>query len=158
APAAFRSTTATRQPSAARTSASALPRLRAPPVTMATRSRSPRSTSAPLEVGLAPGEERLDALRGVLRPQRLEEGAGLDLERPVDGRPQALVDRLDQEPGGDRRPPGELAGQGQALRGRDLGAQDEELQRPGAADQPGQPLGAAVAGDDAQVRLRLPHP
>src|SRR3989442_13610773 len=124
---------ATRQPSAASASASARPRLRAPPVTTATRSRIPRSTLLPLEARLALGEEGLDPLGGVLRLQRLEEGAGLDLERLVDRPVQAVVDRLDDEPGGDRRPLGQLKGQ------RLGGVPRVALLRAPGAPAPGQP-------------------
>src|SRR5262249_51803152 len=93
----FRSTIATRQPSAASASASALPRLRAPPVTSATRSRMPRSILPALELRLALGEERLEPLGGVLGTQRLEERARLDRQRLVDRRVEPVVDGLDQE-------------------------------------------------------------
>src|SRR2546428_4491471 len=106
APSALRSQTATRQPSAASTVASAWPRLRAPPVTSATRPRMPRSTLPALERGLALGEERLDALGGVLGAERLQKGARLDLERLVDGRREPVVDGLDEQARGDRRGPG----------------------------------------------------
>ena len=78
APSSFRSTIATLQPSAARRSASALPRLRAPPVTSATRSRMPRSTLLPLELRLALAEERLDAFR---RRPRCEAPSGTRASR-----------------------------------------------------------------------------
>src|SRR5262245_56551751 len=158
--------------------ASALPRLRAPPVTSATRPRMPRSMRlSPLEARLALGEERLDALRGVFRLQRFEERANLDVDRLVDRRLEALVDRLDDEAGRDGRPLGDLARQRlrvvegltflrepvdeaerQAFRRRYLRPHDEELERLGTADQARQTLRAAEARRDAEVRLGLPHP
>src|SRR4051812_13913045 len=109
APSSLRSTIATRQPSAASSSASALPRLRAPPVTSATRSRIPRSIALlPLELRLALAEERLDALGGVLGAEDLQEGARLDLERLVDRRVEPVVHRFDDEPRRDGRPLADL--------------------------------------------------
>src|SRR5438105_6612926 len=99
---------ATRQPSAASTVASAWPRLRAPPVTSATRPRMPRSTLPALERGLALGEERLDALGSVLGAERLQECARLDLERLVDGRREPVVDGLDEQARRHRRALGDL--------------------------------------------------
>src|SRR5687767_9707080 len=98
------------QPSAASASASALPRLRAAPVTSATLPAIPRSMALfPLEVRLALGEERLDAFGGVLGPQRFQEGAHLDVERLVHGRLETLFDGLDRERGGQGRALGDLA-------------------------------------------------
>src|SRR5213083_1665314 len=96
APSALRSKIATRQPSAASTDASAWPRLRAPPVTSATRPRMPRSKLSALELGLALGEECLDALGRVLGAERLEKRAALDLEGLVDGRVEPVVHGFDQ--------------------------------------------------------------
>src|SRR5262245_60754942 len=160
APSPSRSTIATGQPSAASVVASALPRLRAPPVTSATRPRMPRSMRlSPPEARLALGEERLDALRGVFGLQRFQERAHLDVDRLVDRRLEALVDCLDDEPGRDWRAPGDLARQrlrvveglaflcqpvdetkGQALRARHLRAEDEKLESLGAADEARQAL------------------
>src|SRR5262249_58725303 len=56
-----------------------------------------------LEARLALGEERLDAFGGVLGLEGLEERAHLDVDRLVDRRLEPLVDRLDDEPGRDRR-------------------------------------------------------
>src|SRR2546427_11830868 len=103
APSPSRSRIAIAQPSAASATASALPRLRAAPVTSAILPRIPRSILLPLEVRLALGEERLDAFRGVLGLERLEKRAHLDIGRLVDRRVEPFVDRLDDEPGRDRR-------------------------------------------------------
>src|SRR5207302_8074126 len=46
----------------------------------------------------------------------------------------------------------------ETLLGRDLRAEQQELQRLGAADEARQPLGAAVAGNDPEIRFRLAHP
>src|SRR4029450_2599082 len=62
-----------------------------------------------LKARLAFGEERLDALRGVLGLERFQERADLDVDRLVDRRLEPRVDGLDDEPGGDRRPLGDLA-------------------------------------------------
>src|SRR5260370_5451633 len=97
---------AIRQPSAASTVASAGPRIGAPPVTSATRPRMPRSTLPALERRLAVGEERLDALGGILGAERLQKCARLDLERLVDGRGEPVVDGLDEQARGHRRAPG----------------------------------------------------
>src|SRR5258706_14621731 len=94
---------ATRQPSAASTVASAWPRLRAPPVTSATRPRMPRATLSALERGLALGEDRLDALGGVLGAKRLQKGARPGLERPVEGLRHPVVDALADNAGAPRR-------------------------------------------------------
>src|SRR3989442_5408913 len=115
APSPSRSTIAIAPPSPASVVASARPRLRAPPVTSATRPRMPRSMLLPFEVRLALGEERLDTLRGVLGLERFDERADLDVDRLVDRRLEALVHRLDDEPGGDWRPLRDLAGQGPRL-------------------------------------------
>src|SRR5207245_3687905 len=104
APSPSRSRIAIAQPSPARATASALPRLRAAPVTSAILPRIPRSILLPLEVRLALGEERLDAFRGVLGLERLEKRAHLDVGRLVDRRVEPFVDRLDDKPGRDRRP------------------------------------------------------
>src|SRR5438445_12893566 len=103
APSPSRSRIAIAQPSAASATASALPRLRAAPVTSAILPRIPRSILLPLEVRLALGEERLDAFRGVLGLERLEKRAHLDVGRLVDRRVEPFVDRLDDKPGRDRR-------------------------------------------------------
>src|SRR5262249_11554508 len=168
---------------------SCLPRLRAPPVTSATlpsmprftdRSTGPRSSRrilAALELGGALGEERLDALAGVLRLERGQEGADLDLDGLIDRRVDAIVDGLDDEPRGDGRPLAQRAGQrlrvvqrlpvlrqaidepdAVALGRGDLGAEDQMLERQAASDQAGKALRAPVAGRDAEVRLGLPHP
>src|SRR5437660_7764775 len=105
APSPSRSRIAIAQPSAASATASALPRLRAAPVTSAILPRIPRSILLPLEVRLALGEERLDAFRGVLGLERLEKRAHLDVGRLVDRRVEPFVDRLDDKPGRDRRAP-----------------------------------------------------
>src|SRR5262249_6622561 len=47
--------------------------------------------------------------------------------------------------------------EGQTFGGRDLRAQDHELERLGAADEPRHALSAAKAGNDAEVRLGLAH-
>src|SRR5256885_12062639 len=107
APSPSRSRIAIAQPSAASATASALPRLRAAPVTSAILPRIPRSILLPLEVRLALGEERLDAFRGVLGLERLEERADLDVDRLVDRRLEPFVHCLDDEPGRDRRAPGD---------------------------------------------------
>src|SRR6266446_1939716 len=139
----------------------------------APRSRSIRATASctcpvsypevhplsPLEARLALGEEGLDALRGVLGPERLQECAHLDLARLVDGRLEPLVNRLDDQARGDRRTLGDLPREGpgvgerlallaqtvhepegQTLRRRDLRAEDQELERLRAPDQRRQPL------------------
>src|SRR5215470_4512743 len=111
APSAFRSQIATRQPSPASTVASARPRLRAPPVTSATRSRIPRSTSPPLELGLALGEKRLDSLGGVLGAHGLDKQPRLDLERLVDRSVEAVIDDFDEQLRGQRRSLGDLSRQ-----------------------------------------------
>src|SRR5207253_5920298 len=103
APSPSRSRIAIAQPSAASATASALPRLRAAPVTSAILPRIPRSILLPLEVRLALGEERLDAFRGVLGLERLEKRAHLDVGCLVDRRVEPFVDRLDDKPGRDRR-------------------------------------------------------
>src|SRR5438445_3460275 len=105
APSPSRSRIAIAQPSAASATASALPRLRAAPVTSAILPRIPRSILLPLEVRLALGEERLDAFRGVLGLERLEKRAHLDVGRLVDRPVEPFVDRLDDKPGRDRRGP-----------------------------------------------------
>src|SRR5438105_5771932 len=146
APSPSRSRIAIAQPSAASATASALPRLRAAPVTSAILPRIPRSILLPLEVRLALGEERLDAFRGVLGLERLEKRAHLDVGRLVDRRVEPFVDRLDDKPGRDRRalrdraparprlverlalPREPLCPAGrEALRGRHLRAQDQGL-------------------------------
>ena len=43
----------------------------------------------------------------------------------------------------------------QRLRGADLAAAEDQVLGPGRADQPGQALGAAAAGDDAEQHLGL---
>src|SRR5262245_10185210 len=130
-----------------------------------------------LEARLALGEERLDAFRGVLGLEGLEERADLDVDRLVDRSFEPFVDRLDDEPGRDRRALGDEAGKRRGLVGRlaffrtlvcscgryallrgDLRAEDQELERLRAADQPWHPLRAAEAGRDPEVRLGLPHP
>src|ERR1043166_9585312 len=166
------------QPSPASASASALPRLRAAPVTRATLPRMPRSITSPaLELRLALAEEGLDALGGVLALERRHERVDLDVDRARHRRLQPLVDGLDDGGHRERRALAELPRQRagvvqrlallaepvdqaelEALLGGDLRAQQEELERLRAADQPRQPLGAAVARDDAEVRLRLAHP
>src|SRR2546422_9316682 len=177
APSPSRSRIAIAQPSAASATASALPRLRAAPVTSAILPRIPRSILLPLEVRLALGEERLDAFRGVLGLERLEKRADLDVDRLVDRRVEPFVDRLDDEPGRDRRALSDRArerlrlverlaflresvgeAERQALRRRYLRAQDQDLERLGPADQARHPLRAAEARRDAQVRLGLSHP
>src|SRR5207247_9736547 len=62
APSALRSSTTILHPSAAKAKQSALPRLRAPPVTRATRPLMPRSMLFALELGGEVLEEGLDAL------------------------------------------------------------------------------------------------
>src|SRR5712692_10343340 len=166
-----------RQPSAARTVASAFPRLRAPPVTRATRPLIPRSTLLYFELRLALGEERLNALGGVLGAERLEERPHLDREGLIDRRLDPVVDGFDDQARGHGRTPGDLTRERlrlaerlallgepvdqperQTLRRRYLGAEDHELEGLGAADQPRHALRAAVPGDDAEARLRLAHP
>ena len=61
------------------------------------------------EVGRALGEESLDALARVVGLERLNEGAKLDLDGLVDGRLQAVVHGLDDQPCGDGRPLAQLA-------------------------------------------------
>src|SRR3989442_8748040 len=174
APSPSRSTIAIAHPSAASVVASARPRLRAPPVTSATRPRMPRSMLLPFEGRLALREERLDALRGVLGLERFEECAYLDVDRLVDRRLEALVDGLDDEPCGDRRPLRDLArerpgvveclaflrepvreAERQALLGGRLCAQDQVLEGLGPADEAGEPPPAPQNPGDAEVRLRL---
>src|SRR5919204_2447602 len=113
APSALTSTIAILQPSAASVTASALPRLRAPPVTSATRSLIPRSIAylPSLELGLALAEERLDAFGRIFRLQCLQERARLDLERLVDRLLETIVHRFDEQARGDRRPLGDLRGE-----------------------------------------------
>src|SRR5262249_9963577 len=132
---------------------------------------------APLEVRGPLLEERLEPLGGVLGADHLVEGANLDLDGLVDWRLQAVVHRLDQHPGGEGRPLPQLArqrlrvGERLALLGKsvhqpdavtllggDLRAEDQVLEGQPAPDQAGQTLGAAVAGDDAEAGLGLPHP
>src|SRR6266511_620992 len=165
------------QPSPARARQSALPRLRAPPVTRATRPLMPRSTLSALEFGRALLKEGLDTLARVFRLEDLLEGAHLDLDGVVDGRLNAVVDRLDDEAGGDGRPLDDLPRQGLgvveglaflgeaidetdpvALLGGNLRAQDEVLESEAPADQSRESLGPAKSGNDAQVRLGLSNP
>src|ERR1043166_4607353 len=97
APSALRSTMASLQPSPASASASALPRLRAAPVTSATLPRMPRSITSPaLELRLALAEEGLDALGGVLALERRHERVDLDVERARHRRLQPPVHALDE--------------------------------------------------------------
>src|SRR5205823_10911821 len=124
---------------------------------------------------LALGEEGLDTLRGVLGLERFQERAHLDLARLVDRRLEPLVHHLDDQARGDRRALGDLPRErlgvverltflaqavhepeGQALLRRDLGAEDQELERLRPPDEARHPLGAAVARDDPKVRLGLP--
>src|SRR5260370_40449763 len=96
---------------------------------------------------------------------------GLDLERLIDRGFQPVVDGLEDESRGDGWPFRDLAREGlrvlegppvlrktideaerQALLGRNLRAEDHELQRLRATDEPGHPLRAAKARDDAEVR------
>src|SRR5882724_1242539 len=177
APSPSRSRIAIAQPSAASARASALPRLRAAPVTSATLPRIPRSILLALEVRLALGEERLNAFRGVLGLERLEERAHFDVDRLVDRRVESLVDRLDDESGRDRRALGDQArerpgvverlaflrepvgeAERQTLRGRHLRAEDQKLEGLRPADEARQPLRTAETRRDAEVRLGLPHP
>src|SRR6185369_8858501 len=112
APSALRSSTTILHPSAARAKQSALPRLRAPPVTRATRPLMPRSMLFAFELGGALLEEGLDPLARILRLENLLEGAHLDLDGLIDGRLDAIVHRLDDEARRDGRPLGDLARQG----------------------------------------------
>src|SRR5437660_442225 len=172
APSPSRSRIAIAQPSAASATASALPRLRAAPVMSATLPRIPRSILPALEVRLALGEERLDAFRGILGLERREECAHLDVDRLVDRRVESFVDRLDDESRREGRALGDRARERlrlverlafprepigeperQALGGRHLRAQDQELEGLGPADQARQALRAAEARRDAEVRL-----
>src|SRR5688500_15660263 len=99
------------QPSPARVRQSSLPRLRAPPVTSATRPAMPRSILLlAFEVRRALLEEGLDALARVRRPEHLLEGPRLDLEGLIDRRLDAVVHRFDDEARGHGGPAAELDG------------------------------------------------
>ena len=72
-----------------------------------------------------------------------------------------LCGDLFTQPGDGARPPvtsTQILEESEAFRRRHLSAEQHELQRLGAADQPGHALGTSEAGDDPEVGLGLSHP
>src|SRR5690606_36729245 len=132
------------------------------------------AASAALELRLAAVEEGADALGEVLGGAALPEESGL-LAEPLREREVGRAQGLERERHGHRRLPRdgddellrhaeERLRRGDAVDEADLVgplrrdplARQQQLRRDPAPDEAGQPLRAAVAGDEAEVHLGLP--